>query len=85
MEGLALLEMLIQTPSEFVNKPDFVLGMVPPSWDVEVHNDRGERTGYREIASPGRARSKRDYCIWKEERENLLNRTEEEAVERSKL
>ncbi len=85
MEGLSLLEYLSQTPSEFVSKPDFVLGMVPPCWLVEVHNDQGERTGHRVTATPGRARAKKSHSIWKLEEEARQQIAEEESAERGEL
>ncbi len=85
MEGLTLLETLCQTPSEFVGRPDFVLGIEPPSWFVEVHNDQGERTGHGVIASPGRARAKKGYSIWKLEQDAWQQRAEEESAERGEL
>ena len=84
MEGINLLEGLFQTPSEFVGTPDFVLGMVPPSWEVEVHNDQGERTGFRVLASPGDARAKKGHSIWKLEQEAKQQRAEK-AAGRGKL
>ena len=84
MEGLCLLEYLSQTPSEFVNKPDFVLGMIPSCWEVELHNDRGERVGLRDIASPGDARGKKAHSIWKLE-EEARQRRAVKAAERRKL
>lgn len=63
MEGLSFLEDLIKTPSEFVNKPAFDLGMMPPGWFVHVYNDQGERLGHAEIASPGRARDKKGRSV----------------------
>ncbi|KAL6722376.1 hypothetical protein ACLMJK_001483 [Lecanora helva] len=65
MEALPLLETLVQTPSEVVNEPELVLGMMPPGWDVEIHDDQGNRTGDRMTAPPGRARAKKAYNIWK--------------------
>ena len=82
MQGLNLLEDLFQTPSEFESRPDFVLGVVPPSWYVEVHNDQGERVGRTEIASPGRARAKKGHSVWKLEEEARLRRAERCAARR---
>ncbi len=79
MEGLSLLENLSRTPSEFVRKPDFVLGMIPPCWDVEMGNDQGERLGYRDIASPGDARGKKAHSIWKLEQDARQQRAEKSA------
>lgn len=85
MEGLSLLENLSQTPSEFVARPDFVLGMIPPCWFVEDHNDQGERTGHRVVASPGDARAKKGHSIWKLEQGARQQRAEEESAERGEL
>ena len=75
-----MLEDLFQTPSEFESRPDIVLGVMPPSWYVEVHNDQGERIGRREIASPGRARAKKGHSVWKHEEEARLRRAERSAT-----
>ena len=85
MEGLYILEDLFQTLSEFVDKPDFVLGMVPPSWLVEVHNNQGERLGHRVFASPGGARAKKGHSIWKLEQAARLQRAEKCAERGGKL
>ena len=82
MEGLSLLEDLSQTLSEFVGKPDFMLGMMPPNWFVDVRNDEGERLGQIEIASPGEARRKKGHSVWKLEEEARLRRAEKSAARR---
>ena len=58
-----MLEELIQTPSEYESRPDFVLSVMPGPWDVDVHNDQGEGVGRGEIASPGRARRNRGQIV----------------------
>ena len=68
VEGLFLLEELVQMPSEFVSNPDFVLGVMPPCWTVPVLDENGERTGGHTIATPGRARNKKSHSVWNGER-----------------
>ena len=82
MEGLHFLEDLIKTPSEFVNKPAFDLGMTPPGWFVHVYNDQGERLGHVEIASPGTARAKKGRSIESLEQRDRQLRAERSAARR---
>ena len=85
MEGLQLLETLVQTPSELERRAAWVLGMIPPGWDVEIHNERGERTGRQEIAPPGRARRKKRQGIEDTEKTARQQQAEAESVERGEL
>ena len=79
-----MLEDLFRTPSEWESRPDFVLGVIPGGWEVEVHNDQGERVGRREIAPPGRARRKKGQSVWEME-EEARQRRAVKAAERRKL
>lgn len=85
MEGLQLLETLVQTPSEFASNAAWVLGMIPPCWDVEIHNEWGERTGDRELAPPGRARKKKRQSIANVEETARQQQAEAESAERGEL
>ena len=85
MQGLELLETLVQTPSEFERSAAWVLGMIPPGWDVEIHNERGERTGFRESAPPGLARRKKRQNILDREETMRQQQAEAELVERGEL
>ena len=62
-----------------------MLGMIPPSWLVELHNDQVERLGYVVEASPGEARAKEGHSTWKLEQDARQQRAEEESAERIEL
>lgn len=85
MEGLVLLELLVQTPSEFERKAAWVMGMIPPGWDVEIHNERGDRMGYTESAPPGQARRKKRRSIEDVEETARQRQAETESVKRGEL
>lgn len=85
MKSLLLLEQLVQTPSEVVGKPEFVLGMMPGGWLVYLYDDQDRRTDLLVPGSPGRIRDKRRYSVWSWEQEARQQIADEESAARREL
>lgn len=84
INGLNLIEDLIQTPTEMINRPEFMLSMTPPGWLVINYDDQGEMSGYV-VATPGRARAKKNRIIWELEQEDKEQKADLASVARREL